>query len=62
MRSGDKLSYDNSLQYLTRIKEYVDKVGKLNTEDCRANFGEYYAGLDTNWDNIAEAFVVFPSS
>lgn len=62
MRSGDKLSYDNSLQYLTRIKEYVDKVGKLNTEDCRANFGEYYAGLDTNWDNITEAFVVFDAT
>lgn len=62
MRSGDKLSYDNSLQYLTRIKEYVDKVGKLNTEDCRANFGDYYAGLDTNWDNITEAFVVFDAT
>lgn len=59
MRSGDKLSYDNSLQYLTRIKEYVDKVGKLNTEEYRANFGDYYAGLDTNWDNITEAFIVF---
>ena len=59
MRNGDKLSYDNSLQYLTRIKEYVDKVGKLNTEEYRANFGDYYAGLDTNWDNITEAFIVF---
>ena len=59
MHSGGKLSYENSLEYLTRIKEYVDKVGKLNTEDCRANFGEYYNGLDTNWDNITEAFVVF---
>ena len=62
MRSGDKLSYENSLQYLTRIKEYLDKVGKLNTEDCRANYGEYYAGLETSWDNIAEAFVVFDTT
>ena len=62
MRSGDKLSYENSLQYLTRIKEYVDKVGKLNTEDYRANFGDYYAGLDTNWDKITEAFVVFDAT
>ena len=59
MRSGDKLSYENCLQYLTCYKEYVDKVGKLSMEDCRANFGEYYVGLDTNWDNITEAFVVF---
>ena len=62
MRSGDKLSYENSLQYLTRIKEYLDKVGKLNTEDCRANYSEYYAGLETSWDNIAEAFVVFDTT
>ena len=62
MRSGDKLSYDNFLQYLTRIKEYVDKVNKLNTEECCANFGEYYAGLDTNWDSIAEAFAVFDAT
>ena len=62
VRSGDKLSYENSLQYLTRIKEYVDKVGKLNTEECRANFGEYYAGLDTSWDNIADAFVIFDTT
>ena len=59
MRSGDKLSYENALQYLTALKDYMDAVGSLNSEECRVNFGEYYIGVDTNWNDISEAFAVF---
>lgn len=62
MRRGGKLSYNDSLQYLTRIKEYADKVARLNTEEYVANFGSYYMGVETNWNNIAEAFVVFDAT
>lgn len=61
MRSVDYLSYEDSLQYLSRIKEYVDRVSKLNVEECRANYGCYYVGVDTNWGEIAGAFAVFDS-
>lgn len=61
MRGGDKLSYEDSLRYLTLFKEYRDRVGKLNTVEYVANFGNYYIGLETNWDSIAAAFSTFES-
>lgn len=62
MRNGCKLSYNDSLQYLTCVKEYADKVAKLNTEEYVANFGNYYMGIETNWNTIAEAFIVFDAT
>ena len=62
MRGGDKLSYEDSLRYLTLIKEYKDKVGRLNTNEYVANFGNYYIGIETNWDSISAAFSIFEST
>ena len=57
--SGKELSYKDSLQYLTRIKEYTDKIAKLDPEEYIANFGSHYVGVDTNWDNIVKALEIF---
>lgn len=62
MHNWNKLSYEDFLQNLTRIKEYADKIAKLDTEEYMANFGSYYAGVETNWDNIADAFAVFDAT
>lgn len=62
MRKGNNLSYKESIQYLTLLKEYSDRVSRLNIKEYIANFGSYYVGEDTDWDNISKAFITFDSA
>ena len=59
LRNGSNLSYAEALKYLTLIKDYSDRLAIISTELYKSQYGEYYSGIDTDWNRVEDALNKF---
>ena len=59
LRNGSNLSYAEALKYLTLIKDYSDRLAIISTDLYKSQYGEYYSGIDTDWNRIEDALNKF---
>ena len=59
LRNGSNLSYAEALKYLTLIKDYSDRLAIISTDLYKSQYGEYYSGIDTDWNRIEDALSKF---
>ena len=63
MSNGTNLSYKEALNLLNSLKGIVDKTKEITNkrEQYLADFGQYYNGLETQWDVLNDALQKFES-
>ncbi|MEG1724856.1 MAG: DUF4011 domain-containing protein [Anaerovoracaceae bacterium] len=61
LSNSSKLSYAEAFDVLNKLKAISDKSDEIknNGEIYRSYFGNYYNGLDTNWNSLKEATKAF---
>ena len=58
---GTKLTYADALNLLNTLKVLADKKLYINNKEKKyiANYGEYYKGIETRWDELEKAISKF---
>lgn len=60
---GEKLSYNDALKVLNELKIISDNQTTItaNTQQYREDYGNYYSGIDTQWDILSHDLKKFES-
>lgn len=61
LSNSSKLTYTEAFEVLNKLKTISDKSDevKSNNERYISHFGNYYKGIDTNWNSLQEATTTF---
>lgn len=59
--NGNELTYDEALDLLNSLKVVADKAKEIerNKNQYLADYGQYYKGLETDWDILQETICLF---
>ena len=61
LTQGGKLSYNDALKVLNTLKSLHDYNLEVesNLASYREDYGQYYAGVETNWDEVSAKMDLF---
>ncbi len=60
-RTGKRLSYHDAIDTLLQLKKLADdkKTIEGSSEQCKADYGNYYCGVDTQWGGLQNDVEIF---